>query len=74
MNVPAQSMFDAQIQGGEYVILPEGCALVRNSCFCGKWIGCRIYLPNPNPVALREQLELRYGTQHVEQLAQEGGE
>ena len=47
--MPAQSAFDAQIQGAEAVTLPENVACVEHCIFCGKDAGIRIHV-NPSNV------------------------
>ena len=58
-EVPAQSMFDRQIEGAEAVSLVPGLACVRHSYFCGKDMGIEIMVhPDNAPRLLPEPVEL----------------
>jgi hypothetical protein len=49
VEMPAQSAFDRPIAGAEKVSLPAGIVCVEHVYFCGKDLGCRVYV-NPSDV------------------------
>lgn len=51
-QVPAQSAFDAPINGADSVQLPEGFACVEHSIFCGKDMGLTIHILPANAAKL----------------------
>jgi hypothetical protein len=59
MSVPQQSAFDRKVEGVNEVSLIPGMVCIKRTYFCGKDLGCKVYIhPENAPRLLPENVEL----------------